>query len=48
MRLSSPRSDLILNLVGFNYPREFRCALGSDLLVFPPKDVLTTGRSNVA
>ena len=42
MRLSSPSSDLILNLVGFNYPREFRCALGSGLLVFPPKDVLTT------
>ena len=47
MRLSRPSSDLILNLVDFNHSREFRCALGSGPLVFPPEDVLTTlGRSN--
>ena len=38
-----------LNLVGFNYPREFMSALSPGPIVFPPIDVFNdSGRSNGA
>ena len=39
-----PSSDLRLNLVGFNYPREFMSALSSGPFVFPSIDVFNDSR----